>query len=161
MATKRTLTFDEGAIEYEINGKATAVFNPSDADFIKRFHDTVEKLDARQDEMEADVEKAGDDPAAMYELLSSRDRAMRESIDGLLGQGVSDALFGDMNCYALAEGLPVWMNLILAIADEINENLDEEQAKADPRLQSYSRKYDDLMAKYKKAKPSRQLMAGN
>lgn len=160
MATKRTLSFDEGAIEYDINGKATAVFNPSDAEFIKRFHDTVESLDARQDEMEADVDKAGDDPAAMYELLSARDKSMRQSIDGLLGEGVADALFGDMNCYALADGLPVWMNLILAIADEVNDNLDAEQAKADPRLKAYTGKYDELLAKYKREKPNRQKHTG-
>lgn len=159
MATK-SLNFDIGLIEYDINGQCKVRFNPSDAEFIQRFHDTAEKLDKRQDELENEVDQAGEDPKAMYALLSKRDKAMRATIDDLLGDGVADALFGNMNCYALADGLPIWMNLVLAIADEINDNLDEEQAKADPRLKSYSKKYDDLMAKYKQPKPNRQNHKG-
>lgn len=160
MAERRTLSFAEGTVEYDINGKATAAFNPTDAEFIRRFHETVERLDSRQDGMQADVDAAGDDPAAMYDLLAERDRSMRSEIDGLLGEGVSDALFGRMNCYALADGLPVWMNLVLAIADEVNANIDAEQEKADPRIKAYTGKYDELLAKYKRTPQSRQAHAG-
>ena len=70
------------------------------------------------------------------------------------------ALFPGMNCYAIADGLPAWMNLVLAIADEVNANLDEERAKADPRLKAYTGKYDEMLEKYKKERPNRQTHRG-
>jgi hypothetical protein len=74
---------------------------------------------------------------------------MRGIIDDLLGDGVSDALFGDMNVYALADGLPVWMNLLFAIAEEVERAYTSEQKKSDPRMRAYNDKYSALAKKYK------------
>ena len=60
------------------------------------------------------------------------------------------ALFPDMNCYALADGLPVWINLMFAIAEEVEAAYDSEQKKTDPRVRSYDQKYQRLMTKYRR-----------
>ena len=148
MASK-SLSFDTGVVEYEINGMATARFNPTDAAFAERLYDAFTELDARQDEFEKRVTEIGEDGEAMFAYAKERDEEMRGIIDGLLGEGVADALFPDMNCYALADGLPVWINLMLAVADEVATAYEGERGKGDPRLKAYDGKYHDLLKKYK------------
>ena len=52
-----------------------------------------------------------------------------------------DVLFGGMNVYALANGLPVWCNLMLAVMDEIDSSFAREQKATNPKLQKYLNKY--------------------
>ena len=69
------------------------------------------------------------------------DAEMRSMIDEALGAPVCDALFGDMNVYALADGLPVWANLMLAVMDEIDTSFARQQKLTDPRISKYTAKY--------------------
>lgn len=157
---EKTLSFDQGVVTYNVNGKAKISFNPTDANFTNRLYDTFTELDARQDEVQKQVESLGNDPKAVFAYVDGRDREMRATIDGLFGEGVADALFGDMNCYALADGLPMWINLFFAIAEEVNDAIEREHKRTDPRMQAYSRKYDKLMQKYKPSAPNRQISQG-
>lgn len=151
MATK-SLSFETGVVEYEVNGVITVRFNPTDAAFVERFYKTFDDLDARQEEFQRDVEEIGDDGTRMFEYAGERDREMRGVIDGLLGQGVADALFPDMNCYALADGLPVWINLMFAIAEEVADAYGREEGRGEKRVKSYNGKYQRMLAKYQKRK---------
>jgi hypothetical protein len=148
----KTLSFETGVVEYEVNGAATIRFNPTDAAFVERLYQTFTDLDAKQEEFQAQVDEIGEDGERMFAYAKERDAEMRGIIDGLLGDGVADALFPDMNCYALADGLPVWINLMFAIAEEIEAAYTAEQKKSDPRLRKYDKKYAGMMAKYKKGK---------
>lgn len=153
---KRTLTFDDGIVEYDINGKATARFNPTDTAFIERMWRTFSDLEDKQSQLQAEVDEIGeieDDlerGERMIAYLKERDADMRKTIDELVGEGVADALFNDMNCYAIADGVPVWINFMFMIADEIYDNLSKSESQAKPRLDSYSDKYTALVNKYKK-----------
>ena len=147
----KNLNFETGVVEYEINGVAKARFNPTDVNFAQRMYSSFMELDSRQDEFQKRVEDIGDDSGEMFAYAQERDAEMRAIIDGLLGEGVADALFPDMNCYALADGMPVWVNLMFAVAEEIQGAFEGEQAKADPRLRDISDKNAELLAKYKKA----------
>lgn len=146
----KSLNFKTGVVDYEVNGGAVISFNPSDSAFIDKFYTAVQDLDDRQGAMEADVEAAGDDPKKMFALLKGKDEEMRAVIDGLFGEGAADAIFPAMNCYALADGLPVWMNLMLAVAEEINAHVDAERKRTDPRVKAITKKYDGMVAKYDK-----------
>lgn len=146
----RSLTFDTGVVEYDINGAATARFNPTDAEFVDRLYRTFTELDAKQEEFQARVGEIGEDGDAMFAYARERDREMRATIDSLLGEGVADALFPDMNCYALADGLPAWINLMFAIAEEVERAYSAEQKRTDPRMRAYGDKYDAMLKKYRK-----------
>lgn len=152
----KALNFDTGVVEYKVNGAATVRFNPTDSGFVGRFYDTLTELESKQDAL-SDAAASLNDTKDYFEFFTERDAEMRKAVDGLLGEGVSDAVFAGMNCYALADGLPVWMNLMFAIADEIGEAMGEEQQKTDPRIESYNRKYAELVEKYKPKTPSRQV----
>lgn len=145
----KTLNFDTGLVEYSINGAVTVRFNPADSKFTERLYETFTNLDARQDEFQKRVDEIGDDGDAMFAYANERDAEMRGCIDGLLGEGVANALFPDMNCYALADGLPVWMNLMFALAEEVERAFTAQRKRSDPRLKAYNKKYSAMAAKYK------------
>ena len=141
----KTLSFDTGINEYDINGAVKVRFNPADEGFITKLYDTISSLEITQSEFVNDT----GDAREFFESFKSLDESMRATIDGLLGEGVSDAVFPNINCYALADGLPVWVNLLLAITDEIENALSEEQGKSDPRLSKISERNKRLIEKYK------------
>ena len=66
---------------------------------------------------------------------------MRRIIDGVFQAEVSGDLFGGMNVYAIAGGLPVWCNLLLAVMDEMDAACIKEQRMMSPRVQGYIDKY--------------------
>lgn len=145
----KTLKFDTGVVEYNLNGNAKVRFNPTDTAFVERLYKVFDDLAAKQDEFQKRIDGIGEDGAAMFAYASERDAEMRGLIDGLLGEGVSDALFSGMNCYALADGLPVWVNLMFAISEEIEAAYGAEQKKSDPRVRGYNKKYEAMRRKYK------------
>lgn len=134
------LKFDDGKVEYTLNGKCSVRFNPTDGTFTERLFNCFTDLDKKQEAYKAEIEKCGD-KSEIFNIARRRDAEMREMIDSVLGASVCDALFGDMNVYALADGLPVWCNLMLAIMDECNSAFSREQMRTNPRISKYTAKY--------------------
>lgn len=136
----KELVFDTGLVTFNINGACEVSFNPTDSSFAKRLFDAFDYLDGKQEAYRAEVEKLAD-KKKIFEVAKARDREMREIIDGVFETAVCDALFGTMNVYALADGLPVWANLILAVMDEIDTSFARERKVTNPRIQKYTAKY--------------------
>lgn len=136
----KELVFDTGLVSFSINGTCEVSFNPTDSVFVKRLFDAFDTLDKKQDAYKAEVEKIAD-KKQIFEIARQRDKEMREIIDNVFETPVSDAVFGSMNVYALASGLPVWCNLMLAVIDEIDTTFAREQKATDARIRKYSSKY--------------------
>lgn len=139
----KTLSFDTGLVEYDLNGSVTVRFNPTDESFVSKLYDAFGKLDGLQEELTDGGGDAGD----VLRRFGDLDEEMRGTIDGLLGAGVADAAI-PMNCYSIADGLPVWCNLMLALLDEVTEAYEREFGKTDGRIKAHSAKFDTMMAKY-------------
>lgn len=135
-----TISIPTGLVTYDINGACQISFNPTDALFAERLYSAFDTLDTRQEDYQSRIEKAAN-TKAIFEVARALDAEMREIIDNTLGKGVSDALFKDMNVYAMADGLPVWANLFLALMDEMDTGYVHEQRKTSPRLDKYIGKY--------------------
>lgn len=136
----KDLTFETGLITYNLNGNAQVTFNPTDSTFVERLFNTFDSLDKVQEQHKAEVDRIAD-KREIFDIARKRDAEMRTMIDEALGQPVCGVLFGDMNVYALADGLPVWANLLLAVMDEIDTSFAREQKATNPRLQKYLAKY--------------------
>ena len=147
----KALSFDIGVVDYTVNDTAHIRFNPADIAFVERFYDAMMTLDGRQEEFQRRVDEIGDDSAEMFAYARERDGEIRELIDELFEPGVSDALFPDINVYAMANGMPVWINFMFAIAEEVRDAFTEEQKKSDPRLKQFDSKHEELLRKYRKA----------
>jgi hypothetical protein len=137
----KTLSFETGLVDYDINGAYVARFNPADESFAQKLYEMIQMLDDAQDGLSSSD--------GLFEGFGELDAQMRAAIDGLLGEGAAAALFPGMNCYALSGGLPVWVNLALALADEVAEAFAREYGETDARLASYTGKYKAMMEKYR------------
>ena len=139
----KSLTFNTGIVEYDINGKVVVSFNPADETFSKKLFDAFDALNKLQNDFAS---------GGSFDKFVELDSEMRGIIDDLLGESVSDALFGGMNAYALADGLPVWSNLLMAIFYEVADAYEREFGKTSEQIKAHEKKYGALLAKYRKGK---------
>ena len=136
----KNLTFETGLVTYDLNGAVQVTFNPTDSAFVERLFRTFDALDRKQDTYKAEVEQAAGS-REIFDIARRRDEEMLAMIDETLGQPVCGVLFGGMNVYAMADGLPVWCNLMLALMDEVDTSFSREQKATNPRIQKYTAKY--------------------
>lgn len=137
---EKELFIDIGVVDYKLNDKVTVSFNPTDANFVEKLYSAFEELDKKQEGYRKRIsEMAGD--KEVFTFTRELDAEMREIIDEVLGAPVSEALFGNVNVYAMSGGLPVWCNLMLAIMDEVDATVAKEQKASSPRLAKYTAKY--------------------
>lgn len=141
----KDLNFDSGVVTYSLNGKCEVSFNPTDSNFVERIYTAFNDLDKKQDEYKSRIEKMAD-KKEIFEFARERDAEMRTIIDGVFDVPVCDAVFGGMNIYAMASGLPAWVNLMLAVMDECDTTFSREQKATNPRIAKYTAKW----SKYKK-----------
>lgn len=134
------LKFDTGLVAYSLNGKCEVSFNPTDSAFIERLSNAFEMLDKEQD-LYKDLIASTTDSQEIYGIAQKLDGKMREILDGVFGVNVCDRVFGGMNVYAMAGGMPVWANLLLAVMDEVNSAITRESKATNPRIRKYTAKY--------------------
>lgn len=140
------LQFDTGVREYEINDSCTVRFNPCDPVFTERLFRVFDKLGRMQEDGEK--ENVGtDDGEKLFDLIRERDKEMRADIDSIFGEPVCDRIFAGIGVYALAGGLPLWANFLMAIIDEVDASIIAEQQKGSPRIDHYMKKYGKYVAK--------------
>lgn len=106
------IQFDSGVKEYRLNGTGVLRFNPGDPNLYARFSEAVEKIQALEQEMQAQAE--GTD---IVQLLQSADRKMKEILSWVFGSGNDfDKLLGGVNLLAVAgNGQRVVTNLFDAL----------------------------------------------
>lgn len=134
------IRFDTGIVEFNLNDAIKVYFNPTDSAFVERIFDTFDELDKKQEAYKAEIDKCSD-KKEIFEIARRRDAEMREMVDGLFDKPVCSALFGGMNVYALAGGLPVWCNLMLSVIDQIDTTFARERKLTSPRITKYTERW--------------------
>lgn len=145
----KELNFDSGIVSYSINGKCEVSFNPADRVFAEKLYRSIDAMDKLQN----DYAKKGEElngPEGAFDLARERDEKMAEVLDGLFNAPVCAAVFGDMSLCAFAHGFPVWLNLMLTIVDEIDNNIDDIKGQAEARIAKFKAKYQKYTVKYHK-----------
>ena len=135
----KQLNFSDGLEEYRLNDCVTVRFNPTDAGFLERLSSLYAKLDALQEEVSALQENTPDEE--VFPLARDLDARMRKLLDEFFGTPVCDSLFGTMNLFASANGLPVWANLLLAVTEEVEGAMQGELSAREKRIAKYTTKY--------------------
>lgn len=137
---KINLGVNTGKVTYQINGGCELSINPTDSGFVERLFTAFDALDKKQEAYKTEVEKNAN-KREVFEVARRMDEETRDIINETFGFDVCGAVFGGMNVYALADGLPVWANLMLAIMDEVDTTFAREQKATNPRIQKYTKKY--------------------
>lgn len=136
----KELSFGSGLVTYLVNGKREVSFNPTDSSFIEQLHSSFDELDKKQECYKERIAKMKENKE-IFTVARELDGEMRVILDGILGEGFCDDVFGAMNVYALADGLPAWANLLLAIMDEVDVSFANQQKQSNDKIQKYVKKY--------------------
>lgn len=139
------LSISTGLKSYDItdeagNIKTTVYFNPTDPGFAQKLYEAFAALDKKDEQYHQRIAEEAE-PVKLFEIAREMDAEMRGMIDGILGDGTCQAIFGGINVYAWADGLPLWANLLLSVMDEMDEAMNREKQASDPRLQKYMKKF--------------------
>lgn len=136
------LNFQTGKKTYTVNGGCEIIFDPADIGFVNRLFDLFDKLEKQQEEHPQRPEDA-------FAYAAQRDKELRAEIDALFDEPVCDKIFGRTNVLSPSGGLPVAMNFLLALIDEIDVAA-ETETKPSARVDDYIRKYEKKYGKYMK-----------
>lgn len=134
------INVNTGVKEFNLAGKVSVFFNPSDITFAQRIYETFMALEEKQNAYIERIKEIGEDPE-IFVIGAEMDAEMREIINGIFKTDVITPLIGDCNVYALADGLPIWANLLTAILDVMDETVKEETQKSKQRIDKYTKKY--------------------
>lgn len=134
------LNFSTGVQTFNVNGRCEVSFNPTDAALVERLFNAFDALDKKQEAYKAEISKVGDN-REIFTIAHARDEEMRGVIDGVFEKPVCADVFGGMNTYAMADGLPVWCNFLLRVMDEVDTTFAREQKATNPRIAKYTAKY--------------------
>lgn len=133
------IRFDSGVQSFDVNGVVTVEFSPTDSDFAQKLYSVFETVDEKQKEYTEQI-KAAQGTRDMFDIAKSFDASMRTMLDGLFDKPVCDALF-KTNVMALADGLPVWCNFLLAIIEKMEVGFEAEKLKTNPRIAKYTSRW--------------------
>lgn len=133
------IRFDTGLKTFDINGAYTVTFSPTDLNFIERVYTALDNMDKRQDGYKSVVDAATD--KEVFQLAHKMDTEAREEINAIFGEDICSAVFGSLNVFAVADGLPIWANFLLALIDQLDGAFAAEKKKTNPRIQKYTAKY--------------------
>lgn len=133
------LNFDTGVKTYDINGVCEISINPTDSLLTSRLLSLVSRLDEKREQYARDIDNA--EIEDIFDIASKFEADVRAEIDAALGTPVCDAVFGNMSVMSMANGLPVFCNLVFAILDEIDAGWESENAKTNARIAKYTDKY--------------------
>lgn len=134
------LNFQTGKKTYTVNDGCEISFDPTDIRFVNGLFDLFEKLEKHQDEQPLK-------PGTAFAYAAQRDRELRAQIDALFEEPVCEKIFGRTNVLSPAGGLPVAMNFLLALIDEVDAAA-EEETKPSAKVDAYIRKYEQKYGKY-------------
>ena len=134
------IKFDTGVKTFDINGKCEVSFAPTDLTFIEKVYKCLENMDSKQGKYKGIAEATSN--AEIFDLARKMDAEAREEINAVFGFDICASLFGNMNLFTVAEGFPVWANLILAIIDQFEGEFAEQKKKTNPRIKKYTEKYN-------------------
>lgn len=137
------LNFQNLKKTYTVNDSVEIHFNPADINFVNRMFDLMNLLEKKQ------KEAPPSSPEDIFTVAVKRDTEMREAIDKAFEEPVCDKVFGTTNVFTLAGGLPICMNFLMAVIDEIDAAADTER-QISPAAAEYLKKYEAKYGSYMK-----------
>lgn len=142
----KKIAYSTGEKTFEVAGGEIS-FNPADTKFAKKLYDCFDKLANMQKNGEEQNEEIMNDGEKLFELIEKREAEMRDCIEEVFGEGSAEKIFPNIGLYAIADGLPVWTNFLLAIIDIVDASMTDEQKKATPRAEMLMKKYGKYIKK--------------
>lgn len=133
------LNISTGLVTYRVNDACEVTINPTDVAFVEKLYSVFEELDKKQEEYKTEINAA--EKREVFHVADRMNTELREMVNGVFGMDICSAVFGNMSVCAMADGLPLWANLLLGFMDVVDDSFINEQKKTSARITKYSSKY--------------------
>lgn len=126
----RSINFDEGYKSYIINDDESRVIriNVTDLGLKKRLEDAATNVSAALESIEGEP---------TFEQAYEADTVIRRELDGALGQGVCDTVFGRANVLSPVDGGTLIQSFFDAFLPAIREDIEQATKTAKERVDKY------------------------
>ncbi len=124
-----------GLVDFDLGGKVTVSFNPTDMVFGQKMNKTIEGL------IEIHERPLPEDTTETLAEIVKRDAEARGLIDGLFGKEVCAPLYGTISVFAICDGFPLWANLLTALLEEMDAGAEQSVKDMQKRISKYTNKY--------------------
>ena len=129
-----------GVQEYNLAGKVTVRFNPTDMQFADRMRVTLDNCIAREEAYQNEI-KDSDDIVAMFSKAHEADEDIAKYLNALFGVDVVSPLCEDVSVRAWADGMPIWANVLMAVMEVMDASQEEAVKASQKRIEKYTKKY--------------------
>jgi len=136
----KELNIDTGLVTYNLNDAVQVTFNPTDLVFGEKLFNIFDQLDAKQNEYLENI-KAKKDNRELFEYGRQLDKEMRDYLFTLFDMDIVTPLIGDISVYALADGMPIWANILTTLVDEMDSATTKNNELSKKRIAKYTKKY--------------------
>lgn len=133
------LQINTGVEEFTLNGKFVVSYNPADPAFVSGLYNRFADLEERDRAWREKIKTL--EGVDVLNAWAEGDALFRDALDDVLGAGCCAAVCGKTSVLAIADGAPIWMNILLAIIDTMDSAVAREQKATNPKLQKYLSKY--------------------
>ena len=133
------LHISTGVEELTLNGTVKVYLNPTDPAFVSRLYNRFSELEEKDKAWRAKLGAL--EGKAVLDAWEEGDNLFRDAVDDVLGAGTCEGVCGKVSVLAMADGAPIWMNILLAIIDTMDSAVAREQKAVNPKLQKYLSKY--------------------
>ena len=129
-----------GVQNYDLGGKVTVSFNPTDLHFAGKVKDGIDACIAREEAFQNFVAKT-EDVGKMFLEAENADKDIEGIVNGVFGVDVVAPLCEGISVRAWADGMPIWANILLAIMDVLEAGQSEAMKASKARIAKYTKKY--------------------
>lgn len=139
------LNYTAGKREYTLPSGAIIHFDPCDSEFANKIIVAVRNCNNIQNSF---PKEPFTDLDTQLSFIQKMNGDIREEIDKAFGEPVCEKACCGSSPISLSDGLPVWMNFLMAVIDEIDANMPEGEKRSRARVQQYMDKYNTKYGKY-------------
>lgn len=139
------LSYTAGKQEYTLPGGSVIYFDPCDSEFANKVVVAFRNCHKIQKSF---PEKPFEDLDEQLAFIQKMNADIREEIDKAFDAEVCTKACCGSSPISISDGLPVWMNFLMAVIDEIDANMPEGEKRSRARVQQYMDKYNTKYAKY-------------
>ncbi|MDY4812926.1 MAG: hypothetical protein SO152_03645 [Ruminococcus sp.] len=133
----KNLDFNTSYKEYSINGDTNRVLRikTTDMNILSRIRKAEKQLRKIADDCSNIT-----DNSKVVETITELDVKVREQIDFIFDDKVSDIIFGNTNCLSIAGGKPIFENFLDVVLPVIKEDISSEQQNLEKMIGKYTSK---------------------
>ncbi len=132
-----TINFDDGLRSYDLNGDSSRIimFNPTDFAIATRFDIAIKEIEKyKAKNILADGDIINETSVAVSDL----DTFIKKQIDFILGNPVSDVVFGNVSPMSPVGGVPLYERFLDAVSPIITAEIEKENKEVSKRISKYT-----------------------